>query len=295
MARIVLNKDFNPFLICNCYTCHRIKAFRPSLFSSLSITSNAHRHPSQTIHKYNPITHTRTTRKMPSLHTLAALAAVLATSVSSSSITFQNAGTANICYMVELTTGTFDTTTTCGLGNGIAVNAGQTNTIDLDPTFNGALTAWIGSTRGARYEVNFAATPGSTWYDADYQLGMSDGTLGPSDNRKLSNGNPSQTGEPDCLAKANAAWPSTTNQAALLAYPDYLQQGANGQLSYVYCDTNAPQEVIDFFQVTADFDAYIDAGSVAGVTPSAADALAVSMANAQSLQVGTQDMTIVAH
>lgn len=233
---------------------------------------------------------------MPTFHNLAALAAVLATA-SASSITFQNVGSQNICYMVEISSGTFPSTTVCGLAPGIPVNAGQTTTIDLDPSFNGALTAWTGSgsIRGARYEINFAATTGSTWYDADYQLGMSDGTVGPSDNRKLANGESSLSGEPDTLAKANAAWPQTTNQAALLAYPNYLKQGSDGTLTYVYCDSNAPQVVIDFFQVTADFSAYIDAGSVAGVTPSAADAEAVKMADAMSLQVDTQDMTIVAH
>ena len=231
---------------------------------------------------------------MLSFRTLATLAAVLATA-SASSITFHNAGSLNICYMVEVSSGTFPETAICGVGTGIPVNAGQTTTIGLDPSFNGALTAWTGTSRGARYEVNFAATAGSTWYDADYQLGMSDGTVGPSDNRKLSNGQNSLSGEPDTLAKANAAWPHTTNQAALLAYPTYLKQDSDGKLTYVYCDTNAPQVVIDFFQVTADFDAYIDAGSVAGVTPSAADAEAVKMADANSLQVDTQDMTIVAY
>ena len=124
---------------------------------------------------------------------------------------------------------------------------------------------------------------------------MSDGTLGPSDNSPLENGQNSLSGESDTLAKANAAWPSTTNKAALLAYPQYLKQGSDGMLTYVYSDSNSPQVVIDFFQVTADFTAYIDAGSVAGVTPSAADAEAVKMANANSYQVGTQDMTITAH
>ena len=124
---------------------------------------------------------------------------------------------------------------------------------------------------------------------------MSDGTVAPSDNRKLSNGQSSVSGEPDCLAKANAVWPTTTNQAALLANPNYLKQGSDGKLSFVYCDSNAPQEIIAFFQVTADFTAYIDAGSVAGVTPSAADAQAVKMANANSYQVDTQDMKIIAY
>lgn len=231
---------------------------------------------------------------MPSLRILATLAAVLATT-SASSITFQNAGGQNICYMVEVSSGTFPGTTTCGLGTGIPVNAGQTTTVTLDPSFNGALTAWTGGTRGARYEVNFAATPGSTWYDADYQLGMSDGTLGPADNRKLSNGQSSVSGEPDTLAKANAAWPHTPNQAALLAYPTYLKQGPDGKLSYVYCDTDAPQVVIEFFQVTAQFEAYVDAGSVAGVTPSATEAESVKLADSMSLEVDTQDMRIVAY
>ena len=228
-----------------------------------------------------------------------------ATAASATSITFQNASPNPICYTVELSSGSFPSTTTCGLGSGISVPAGQKTRIPLDASFNGALTAWTTTTtnnndkdvkRGARYEVNFAASPsGSTWYDADYQLGMSDGTISALDNRKLSNGQPSVSGEADTLAKANAAWPHTDNKPALLAYPDYLKQGGDGKLAFVYCDAQAPQVVIDFFQVTAEFDAYIDAGSVKGVTPSAADAEAVKMADGKSLEVDTQDMLIVAH
>lgn len=186
---------------------------------------------------------------------------------------------------------------------GVSVPAGTKTTVPLDGSFNGALTAWIGKDnnnkiRGARYEINFAVSATSTWYDADYQLGMSDGTLGPLDNRPLLNGHPSLTGEPDTLAKANAAWPHTDNKAALLAYPQYIKGdgGAGGKLSFVYCDAQAPQVVIDFFQVTADFDAYVDAGSVAGVSSGGGvDAQAVKMADVKSLEVGTQEMLIVAH
>lgn len=231
---------------------------------------------------------------MHSSRTVAALAGVLATT-SATSITFQNVGSQDICYMVETSSGTFPSTSTCGPGQGIPIQAGQTTTIGLDPSFNGALTAWAHTVRGARYEVNFAATAGATWYDADYQLGMSDGTVGPADNRPLTTGQPSLSGEPDTLAKANAAWPDTADRAALLAYPDYLRQGADGTLSFVYCDALAPQAVVDFFQVTAEFEAYVDAGSVAGVTPSAADAQAVKMADTMSLQVDTQDMSIKAY
>ena len=124
---------------------------------------------------------------------------------------------------------------------------------------------------------------------------MSDGTCGPTDLQPRANGQNSLSGEPDTLAKANAAWPTTTNKAALLAYPQYLKQGSDGTLTSVYSDSNSPQVVIEFFQVTAEFTAYIDAGSVAGVTPSAADAEAVAKANANSYQVATQDMSIIAH
>ena len=64
--------------------------------------------------------------------------------------------------MVELSSGTFPSTTPCGLGQGISVNAGETVAIGVDPSFNGALNAFTNGIRGARYEVNFAATAGST-------------------------------------------------------------------------------------------------------------------------------------
>ena len=240
---------------------------------------------------------------MPSPATLLGLL-LAATTASATSITFQNASPNPICYTVELSSGSFPSTTTCGpgSGSGISVPAGQKTRVPLDASFNGALTAWTTTNddnnvkRGARYEVNFAASPGgSTWYDADYQLGMSDGTIGALDHRKLSNGQSSVSGEADTLAKANAAWPHAENKAALLAYPDYLKQGGDGKLDFVYCDARAPQVVIDFFQVEAEFDAYIDAGSVQGVSPSAADAEAVKLADVRSLEVDTQDMLIVAH
>ena len=241
---------------------------------------------------------------MPSSFATTTLSAILAaaaaaTTASATSITFQNVSPNGICYTAELSSGTFPSTTTCGPGTGpgISVPAGSKTTVLLDGSFNGALTAWTNGVRGARYEVNFAASATSTWYDADYQLGMSDGTVGPLDHRALVNGNPSSTtGEPDTLAKANAAWPPPeAAAAALLAYPDYIKQDAasDGKLSFVYCDAHAPPVVVDFFQVTAAFEAYVDAGSVVGGSKD--DAQAVRMADVKSLEVGTQDMLIVAH
>ena len=132
---------------------------------------------------------------------------------------------------------------------------------------------------------------------------MSDGTLGPLDNRRLDNGRSSLSGEPDALAKANAAWPPpphTQDKAALLSYPDYLRQGADGKLDFVYCDAQAPAVVVEFLQVTAAFDAYVDAGSGAGGRGGWGDEAgvegeAVRMADERSLVVGTQEMLIVAY
>ena len=234
---------------------------------------------------------------MGSFQRLTVAVAVLATALSASaaSITFRNTGNQQICYRVELSSGTLPTQpgVTCDSSPGLIVNAGKVLTINPSPDFNGAITAMTNGIKGGRYEINFAAMPGSTWYDVDFQLGMSDGTLGPTSHQPLTNGHPSLSGEQDCLAKANAAWPSTTNKADLLANPDYLKQGPDGKLTYVYMDAHAPQVVVDFFQVQAEFTAYVDAGSVAGMAPD--DFGAVRAADEMSWQVGTDDMEIIAY
>ena len=237
---------------------------------------------------------------MGSFQRLTIAAAILATALSAStaSITFQNSGEQQICYKVELSSGTFPIQrgVTCDSSPGLRINAGQHLKVTPSPDFNGAITAITNGIKGGRYEINFAAMPGSTWYDVDFQLGMSNGTLVPTSHQPLTNGHPSLSGEQDCLAKANAAWPSTTNKTDLLANSDYLRQGPDGKLTYVYMDTHAPQVVIDFFQVQAGFTAYIDAGSVAGMAGMAPiDFGAVKAADEMSWQVGTDDMEIIAY
>lgn len=194
--------------------------------------------------------------------------------------------------MVELSSGTFPNTTYCYLNDGILISAGQITVIPLS-SFVGALTAWIDGIRGARYEINFDSKDGSTWYDVDYQLGMSDTTFGPLDGRLTARGEPSLAGEPDTLAKANAAWSQTENKADLIEHPYFVQQGPDGKLNHVYCDAGAPDEVIHFFQVTAQFTAYVHCGSVPGVTPK--DPEAAARADTFSWRVWTQDMIIVAY
>ena len=249
-------------------------------------------------------------------YSIAALATILAiTSAQSASppgiwsptdpaITIQNTSPSDICYKVEFTSGNLQTTTTCDSSPGFIVSAGQTMIVHPGGDFNGAITAILSNNvKGARHELNFASPLygiSGTWYDVDYQLGMSDSTLGPADGQPRNiNGQqlPSLSGESNTLAKANAAWPQSSNQPQLLASPDYIQQGPNGRLTSVYMDSNAPAEVVEFFQLTANFTAYCGPGSVAGVTipTGTVQSDMVGAADEKSWWVGTQDMLIVAY
>lgn len=151
----------------------------------------------------------------------------------------------------------------------ITVGAGKT--VNFHPgAWNGALTA--NQHTGTRHEINFVADPGSVWYDDDMQYGMSDETLGPSDNRnKIGSSESAVAGEQDTLAKANAAWShadSATQQALLDS--GYFA-GDQQKLTMVRMDINAPQRVINWLQIDADFNAYIGAGSVEGKVATAVD------------------------
>ena len=220
-------------------------------------------------------------------------------------ITIQNTSPSDICYKVQFTSGNFQTTTSCDSSPGFIVSAGQTMIIHPGADFNGAITAILNnnSIKGARHELNFASPlydMTGTWYDVDYQLGMSDSTLGPADGQPRNINDqqlPSLSGESNTLAKASTAWPQTSNQAQLLAFPNYIQQGSNGQLTFVYMDTNAPAEVAEFFQLTANFTAYCGPGSVAGVAvpTGTVQSEMVVAANEKSWWVGTQDMLIIAY
>ncbi|MCJ1454309.1 hypothetical protein MMC28_004662 [Mycoblastus sanguinarius] len=244
---------------------------------------------------------------MLGVHRIAAIAAILATVVatdigvsapwaaSDSLVYINNTSPADICYKVEFSSGLFPTDTTCDSSPGFVVKAGQTVSLHTGAGFNGAITAIINNVKGIRNEINFAAAPGGTWYDTDYELGMSDGTLGPADGRQRSNGGQrfsSLSGEQNTLAKANAAWPETTNKAELTTYNSYIAQGSDGKLVHVYMDGNAPEVVTEFFQLTANFTAYIGPGSVSGA-PSTGEM--TTAANMKSWIVDTQVMEITAY
>ena len=176
----------------------------------------------------------------------------------------------------------FNTCTGC-----ISVPAGATVKFHPGVRFNGAITS---SNGGVRHEINFG-DPTKTFYDADMQYSIGDATVGPTNNQPTIDGRPSLSGEQDSLAKANAGWKTINNnraaQQALLA-TGYVTGTAGGSLTAVKNDINSPLSVIAFFQITAQFNAYIGTGSVANVP---AD-ITTAAADKHTLNVATNQMTI---
>ncbi|KAL8790377.1 MAG: hypothetical protein Q9195_006395 [Heterodermia aff. obscurata] len=204
-------------------------------------------------------------------------------------ITFVNSAGSDQVYLIQ---GNSDNPATAyGSGKSplppFTVPAGQT--VDFHPGagFVGAFSANSG--QGTRHEVNFRGSP--TWYNADMQYGMSNSTLGPTDGSKRIDGGDSLAGEQDCLAKANAAWGDLDagTQSSLLN-TGFLQ-GSSAGLSMVSMGSSAPRSVVRFFQMTADFNAYVDAGSVVGETT---DDMG-KVADQFSYSVTTNKLTITAY
>ena len=223
----------------------------------------------------------------------------LTKAVSSASIAFQNRAAAPVCYKVEISNGSIPTNSICDSGPGIFVNSTSNATVIPSPGFNGAITAMaMNGTKGARHEINFRLTYGDitqTWYDVDYEMGYSDSTLGPANHRNRSNGLTSLAGERDGLTKANLAWVNVTDKSALLPHYYYLDHRATGNLSIIRMDKKAPSEVIEFLQLTAEFNGYMGPGSIAGVQvdPFSEAGKLVRAQDRFSYEVDTQDMEII--
>lgn len=203
-------------------------------------------------------------------------------------ITIINTSSKNKAYDVETSSvagpSAFHSCTGC-----ITVGAGKTVKFHPGP-WNGALTA--NNHKGTRHEFNFMSPQGTTWFDDDMESGMSDETLGPSDNRKkIGSSESAVTGEQDTLAKANAAWSSTDpGKKQALLNTGYLA-GDKNRLTMVRMDKQAPSLVVDWLQIDADFNAYIGPGSVEGKTPSEAD----KIADKKSTFLETNKMTITVY
>ena len=195
--------------------------------------------------------------------------------------------------------GWFPTTTICGdrpeiRGPGVQVNAGQTTNFYPSAGWTGAISDYTNAgTTGSRYEINFSAKPGGTWFDVDMEFGITSGTLGPTNQQPLSNGKSSLAGEPDPLGKANAAWKAGNKLWGMSKYLTPSQDFS--RLVNVYMDKEAPESVRESFQLKALFAAFMHPGSVQGVVNapgSRAKALQVAADNKNMVVEGTQDMMI---
>ncbi|KAL6720053.1 hypothetical protein ACLMJK_001974 [Lecanora helva] len=231
------------------------------------------------------------------------LAAVLALvqAASAATISFHNLSPDPICYKVETTSGNIPTNSLCDYAPGIFVNATQNLTLNTTLDFNGAITAMrMDGFKGSRHEVNFQPGPdgtGVTWYDIDYEMGMSNSTLGPVDHRNRTNGLSSLAGEQNCLAKANDAWVQLEDKSDLIPHYYYLDSRYGDNLTTIRMDKKAPIEVQEFLQLTAGLNGYIGPGSVIdiNVDPDSRAGKMVSSADLKTFVVDTQDMEIIAY
>ena len=208
-------------------------------------------------------------------------------------VTFTNSGGADRTYLVE---GNSDNPSTA-YGGGtsplpkLTVPTGSTVNFHPGVGFVGAFSGLDG--QGTRHEVNFR-DPSMTWYNADMQFGMSNSTFGTTDGSKRMDGGDALAGEQDCLAKANSVWGSVDEGTQQnLIDSGFLEgtTGPNGQLTSVAMGQQAPAAVVDFYQLTAEFNGYIDAGSVQGASTDAAAAAADKF----SYSVSTNKLTITAY
>jgi len=103
--------------------------------------------------------------------------------ICAASVKIRNLSPSTVCYGVEITTGSVPTNAVCNdIIRGVLVAGHQNVTITPSADFNGAFTDFRNWTRGARHEINYASA-GVTWYDIDYEMGISNSTLGPADGR----------------------------------------------------------------------------------------------------------------
>ncbi|KAL8930456.1 MAG: hypothetical protein Q9208_000640 [Pyrenodesmia sp. 3 TL-2023] len=225
-------------------------------------------------------------------------------------ITIHNTHTWQICFKVEtsytkdkesrlIPIGWLKTTTVCNGYHGISVPAFASSTFWPTPGWSGALTLINNGLVGSRFEFTFIepnglATAGHTFYDVDMELGISAGTMGPSDHRVRTDGfSQSLAGEANPLDKANQAWLRSPNRWELLRYPKYIVADKGNRLVWVNNDKDSPRLVKAFFQLEANFNAYTNPGSDDKNPPkNNAESILQAAGDKQTFQVDTQAMTI---
>lgn len=189
------------------------------------------------------------------------------------SITFRNLSPEPICYKVEWGLGnlTTATNTTCDMSPGFLVPANTSRSVNVTRDFSGAFTAMLhnDTLKGTRHEFNYVTSTNLTWYDVDYELGISNSTLGPLNHHNNTNNIPSLTGEKNVVSKVNDAWRNLTSvdQVQLLSHniSSYMQATPAGNVTSLKLDKQVPFELIEFLQLKANLSGYVHHGSVDGI------------------------------
>lgn len=169
-------------------------------------------------------------------------------------------------------------TGTYGSGNGeipsINVPAGGTQDLPVGSGWSGAISDNDGE--GTRFEFTMDGWNGMSWYNTDFQFGMSNAIVNPANGvKRADGGSPVTAGETNYLATAQAGWGEldAAHQQELLD-TKYVDGTVGGALTSVHMDFNAPYCLVHFLQAVAKVCAYVNPGSIAGmpIEPDAARA-----------------------
>ena len=175
----------------------------------------------------------------------------------------------------------------------IIVPAGDSHDQPVGSGWSGAISDKDGS--GTRFEFTIDGWLGMSWYNTDFEYGMSDATVEPADGVQRP-GNPppgpARAGEQDYLATAKAGWLKlNAGQQQELLGTGYVHGAVGGAMESVRMDNSAPECLVHFLQSVARVRAYVNPGSVAG-KPDNPDAL---IANKFSWSAQTDHFVITAY
>ncbi|MCJ1230140.1 hypothetical protein MMC12_006811 [Toensbergia leucococca] len=187
-----------------------------------------------------------------------------------------------------------------GAASSISVAKGQTGCYSATAGNSPAISCNYNSgagTRGTRFEFTFKSQ-GTTVYNADIEMGISKATMTPTDTSlETIDKRPSLVGEPDPVAHANQFWSSVSSadQTAMTSTGQIVASG--GQITAINIHKQAdgspaPQSVINFLQLTCNFNTYVATGAIAGVTPTAAQNASDSNANTHVMTIATNEFII---
>ena len=187
-------------------------------------------------------------------------------------ITIVNKSTGSRDFKVEASmsnpAGTYGATN--GRPSTLTVAPGESRDVAVGSPWSGAISDKAG--KGARFEFTIGGWNGLSWYNTDFEYGMSDATVKPANGVQRDGSpppGPARAGEKDYLATARAGWLKLDagKQQELLA-TGYVKGQVGGAMDSIYMDHDAPECLVHFLQSVARVRAYVCPGSVAGKEPS---------------------------